>query len=52
MIRLQISDNNCQERTYLIEGVFRVSLSLAFKLKTTGVNNYQVTLPNKKKEMS
>ena len=52
MIKLQIPDNNCKERTYLIEGFFRGSLSLAFELNTTSINNYQVTLPNKKKEMS
>ena len=52
MIKLQIPDNNCKERTYLIEGFFRGSLSLAFKLNTTSINNYQVMLPNKKKEMS
>ena len=52
MIKLQIPDNNCKERTYLIVVFFRGSLSLVIKLKRTGINNYQVTLPNKKKEIS
>ena len=44
MIKLQISDNNCKERTYLIEVFFRESQSLVFKLKATGLSNYQVSL--------
>ena len=44
MIKLQIPDNNCKERTYLIEVIFRESQSLAFKLKATSVSNCQVSL--------
>ena len=44
MIKLQISDNNCKERRYLIEVFIRESQSLAFKLKATGLSNYQVSL--------
>ncbi len=44
MIKLQIPDNNCKERTYLIEVFFRESQSLAYKLKATGLSNYQVSL--------
>ena len=44
MIKLQIPDNNCKERTYLMEVFFRESQSLAFKLKATSVSNYQISL--------
>ena len=44
MIKLQIPDNNCKERTYLIEVFSRESQSLVFKLKASSVSNYQVSL--------